>query len=121
MARRKGFMMYFELRGIIAKLSGEQVKRLLLEMFAYAEAGQAPDHRDDPSLDLIWDLCQARLDADAERYDQTVQRRKEAVNKRWDQVQAEKKGDDTQPCRSKYRTGQPTAPAPDKMDKYLDF
>lgn len=118
MARRNGFMMYFEFSSIIAKLSGEQVKRLLMEMFAYAQAGRIPDHRDDPSLDLIWDLCQARLDADAERYDQTVQRRKEAANKRWEQHQTEKKSPDSPAYRS---TSHLTPPPDDLMDKYAKY
>ena len=121
MAKRKGFMMYFELATTIAKLSGEQVKRLLLDMYTYAEAGRVPDYSDDLPQDMIWGLCKARLDADAERYDQTVQRRREAVNKRWEQVQTEKKAEEPQPYRSKYRSAPPRGSIEEKMNKYLDF
>ena len=119
MAKRKGFMIYFEMRSIIAKLSGEQVKRLLMEMFAYAEAGRIPDHRDDPSLDLIWDLCQARLDADAERYDQTVQRRKEAANKRWELHQTERKSPEPPAYRSTIRPALSAEEQAARINKYL--
>ena len=113
--------MYFELASTIAKLSGEQIKRLLLDMCAYAETGRTPDYSDDLPLDLIWGLCKARLDADAERYDLTVQRRKEAVNKRWEQAQTEKKSDVLPPYRSKYAQKQTVPPDVEATNKYLNF
>ncbi len=119
MAKRKGFMMYTELAEAIIKMPAEQVKQLLLDMWTYAETGRAPDYSADYPLDMIWGLCRARLDADAERYDQMVQRRKEAAGKRWEQ--AEKKSEELPVYHSKYRPQPIAAPTVDKMDKYINF
>lgn len=122
MAKRKGFMMYSELAEAIVKMPAEQVKQLLLDMWSYAETGRTPDYSADYALDMIWGLCRARLDADAERYDQIVQRRKAAAGKRWEQpAQAEKKSEEPPVHRSKYRPGPIGAPTADTMEKYINF
>ena len=121
MAQRKGFMMYFEMASTLAKLSGAQVKRLVMDMYAYAEAGRAPKYDDDFALHVLWDMCKARLDADGERYDQMVLRRREAANKRWEQTRAEKESSEPQPYRSKYRTKTSAEEIKDKVNKYLDI
>ena len=122
MAKRKGFMMYNELAEAIVKMPAEQVKQLLLDMWSYAETGRAPDYSADYALDMIWGLCRARLDADAERYDQIVQRRKEAAGKRWEQsAQAEKKSVEPPVHRSKYRPGPIGVSTAEMMDKYINF
>ena len=120
MAKRKGYMMYFEMTEAISKMPAEDVKRLLLDMWGYAEAGRVPDYSDNYALDMIWCLCRARLDDDAERYAQTVQKRKEAINKRWDQVRSES-GGTTQPRHDPERMKTNTGRYDAKTDKYLDF
>ena len=130
MAKRKGFMMYFEMAEAISKMPAEDVKRLLLDMYAYAEAGRVPDYSDDYALDMIWCLCRARLDDDAERYAQTVQKRKEAINKRWDQERSER-GGSSRPRSEKSGNSQMrrgpewmktnTGGYDPGMDRYLDF
>ena len=130
MANRKGFMMYFEMAEAISKMPAEDVKRLLLDMWGYAEAGRVPDYSGNYALDMIWCLCRARLDDDAERYAQTVQKRREAINKRWDQVRSEQ-GESSRPRSEKSGDSQPRR-GPEwmkttsegyetKMNKYLDF
>ena len=42
MAKRKGFMMYTEWVDMIEELSGEDMKRLILDMRHYTETGKKP-------------------------------------------------------------------------------
>lgn len=128
MATRKGFMMYFEVAQVLNKLSPEQVKRLVLDMCAYAEKGRGPDYSDEPILEVLWVMCRARLDADAERYAQTVHKRREAANKRWDQARAQeaaaegpKEQRDPPVYRSKYRPAPAAVSTAEEMNKYLNF
>lgn len=84
MAKRKGFMLYTEWVDMIGELSGEDAKRLILDMRRYMETGEKPVYDDSPLLRMAWTMIGARLDADAERYARTVARNQESANKRWE-------------------------------------
>ncbi|MBQ4582777.1 MAG: hypothetical protein IJB04_06020 [Oscillospiraceae bacterium] len=92
MAKRKGFMMYFEWVDMMRELDGETFKRLILDMRVYADTGRAPEYlkEEEKLLRMAWALLQNRMDGDAERYADIVQKRKEAAEKRWEQERQEK-------------------------------
>ena len=92
MAKRKGFVVYFEWVDMMRELDGETFKRLILDMRSYADTGRAPEYlkEEEKLLRMAWALLQNRMDADADRYADIVQKRKEAADKRWEQVRQEK-------------------------------
>ena len=44
MAKRKGFVVYFEWVDMMRELDGETFKRLILDMRSYADTGRAPEY-----------------------------------------------------------------------------
>ncbi len=107
MAKRKGFMMYIEWVDIIEELTGEDARRLLLDMRRYVDTGHRPNYEDNQMLRMAWKMIGARLDADGERYARTVAKSQEAANKRWDQQR-------------QHSTAKPAADnVPPKMARYL--
>ena len=84
MAKRKGFMMYFEWVDTLAELDPADFKALVLDMRRYSETGQAPVYGD-TARRMAWTMMSSRLDADAERYARTVEKSREAAGKRWGQ------------------------------------
>ena len=81
MAKRKGFVVYFEWVDMMRELDGETFKRLILDMRSYADTGRAPEYlkEEEKLLRMAWALLQNRMDADADRYADIVQKRKEAA------------------------------------------
>lgn len=90
MAKRKGFMMYFEWVDMLRELDAESFKHLVVDMRIYADTGRGPEYakEEEKLLRMAWALLQNRMDADADRYADIVQKRKEAADKRWEQERA---------------------------------
>ena len=84
MAKRKGFMLYTEWVDMIEELSGEDMKRLILDMRHYTETGKKPVYDDNAMLRMAWKMIGARLDADNERYERAVRKGQAAALKRWE-------------------------------------
>ena len=74
MSERPGFMLYFDTAPAFEPLSNENAGRLIKAVFTYASTGELVPL--DDSLTLLFELIRPKLDRDAEKYEQTVQRRK---------------------------------------------
>ena len=74
MSGRPGFMLYFDTAPAFERLSDEGAGRLIKAMLAYASTGELVPL--DDNLALLFELIRPRLDRDAEKYEQTVQKRK---------------------------------------------
>lgn len=73
---RPGVMIYFEVRESLKFLSLEEKGKLFDAVFEYGELGVIPEF--DGMLGMAWAFMKPKLDADAERYEDTVQKRKYA-------------------------------------------
>lgn len=74
MSGRPGFMLYFDTAPAFERLSDEDAGRLIKAALAYASTGELVPL--DGTLALLFELIRPRLDRDAEKYEQTVQKRK---------------------------------------------
>lgn len=81
--QRPGVMIYFSLRNSLTYLKPEQKGRLFEAILDYGEMGTLPDFGEDIALTIAWGFIQPQVDADAERYAETCEKRKEAAQKRW--------------------------------------
>lgn len=73
---RPGVMIYFEVRESLKFLSLEEKGKLFDAVLEYGELGVIPEF--DGMLGMAWAFMKPKLDADAERYEDTVQKRKYA-------------------------------------------
>lgn len=80
-AKRPGVMLWFDIRPSLKRLSNEEKGRLFEAIMDYGETGVLPDF--EGMTGIAWDFIRPRIDLDAERYEQAVQQRRDAVNKRW--------------------------------------
>lgn len=133
MAKRKGFMVYFEWIDTMQELSAEDFKRIMTDARVYADTGRTPEYKE-PVLRMLWTMLRSRLDEDGERYARTVQRRSEAAHKRWDQEPSKERKtgrtntppaqEDTRPIpqwERRIRELHGDRYSPEAMNKYLDF
>ena len=73
---RPGVMIYLEVRESLKFLSLEEKGKLFDAVLEYGELGVIPEF--DGMLGMAWAFMKPKLDADAERYEDTVQKRKYA-------------------------------------------
>ena len=73
---RPGVMIYFEVRESLKFLSLVEKGKLFDAVLEYGELGVIPEF--DGMLGMAWAFMKPKLDADAERYEDTVQKRKYA-------------------------------------------
>lgn len=81
--QRPGVMIYFSLRKSLTYLKPEQKGRLFEAILDYGEVGTIPDFGEDIALTIAWGFIQPQIDADAERYAEICEKKKEAAQKRW--------------------------------------
>ena len=74
MSGRPGLMLYFDTVPVFERLSDEDAGRLIKAVLAYASTGELVPL--DGTLALLFELIRPKLDRDAEKYEQTVQKRK---------------------------------------------
>lgn len=96
---KPGVVVYFELRPAMKRLTAEQKGILFDAIMDYADEGIMPEF-DDIALQIVWDFVQPRLDDDSERYNNTVNARQEAANKRWNKT-ADAKDTNASECAAK--------------------
>lgn len=72
--KRPGVMIYFEVRDSLKFLSLEDKGKLFDAILEYGEFGAVPEF--DGMLGVAWAFMKPKLDADAERYWDTVQKRR---------------------------------------------
>lgn len=89
---RPGVMIYFDVREALKFLSLEDKGRLLDGILEYGEFGTDPGF-ESGLLGMTWAFMKPKLDADAERYDNTIAQRKYAVAAR----EAKKNGETLPP------------------------
>lgn len=81
MERKPGVMIYFDLQGVLDRLSDRHAGILFRAILQYGETRKIPDLPD--PLYLLWPMIQLRLDSDDQRYYRVSQKRKYAVYTRW--------------------------------------
>ncbi len=74
MSGRPGLMLYFDTVPVFERLSDEDAGRLIKAVLAYASTGELVPL--DGTLALLFELIRPRIDRDAEKYEQAVQKRK---------------------------------------------
>ena len=83
MAKPKAFNTYLDSQNKLEMLSDEQAGRLYKSLCQYAASGNAPDFADDPLLQYAFVDFSAQIDRDFEKYESTVEKRREAAKSRW--------------------------------------
>ena len=78
---RKAFVLYTSDMRLMKKLNVMQRGILITAIAAYVSGEPLPDM--DPATDMLFSAVADQIDRDTERYNQTVERRKEAAQKRW--------------------------------------
>lgn len=79
MAKPKAFNTYIDNKDKLEMLSNEQAGRLYKALCNYASDGIKPDFSDDPLLLYAYTDFAQQMDRDFEKYDERVERRKEAA------------------------------------------
>ena len=74
MSERPGFMVYFDSAPAFERLSDVDAGKLIKAVFSYASTGALMPL--DGMTAMAFDLLRPRLDRDAEKYEQTIQRRR---------------------------------------------
>lgn len=74
MSERPGFMVYFDSAPAFERLSDGDAGKLIKAVFSYASTGALMPL--DGMTAMAFDLLRPRLDRDAEKYEQTIQRRR---------------------------------------------
>lgn len=76
---RPGVMVYFDLRPCLNRLSLREKGMLFDAILAYGQEQKLPEFRG--ALGVAWDFVQPDIDRDNKRYDQIVEKRREAGRK----------------------------------------
>ena len=74
--QKKGFVLYHDYRNHLALLSDEERGRLLMALLDYSENEQEPELGG--AVLMAFSFIRAQLDRDADKYAETVQKRREA-------------------------------------------
>lgn len=80
--KQPGCMLYFDLRPSLKRLSLEDKGRLFEAILDFGEYGVIPEL--DGVLAFAWDFIQPRLEKDRDRYTEICEKRRDAVNTRWE-------------------------------------
>ena len=83
MKKRPGVMLYFDRLTFLDQLSAEQTGTLFKAIVAYARDGVEPETADD-LVKLAWEFVRPGLDQDEKRYQEVCEKRKKAIEKRWE-------------------------------------
>lgn len=82
----RGVMLYTNFYDALKDLPDETVGKLLLALMRYTIFGEVPDF--DPLTMTAWSFLRNYADNDRKRYAETVERRRAAVEKRWQREKA---------------------------------
>lgn len=86
MAKKKpGVMLYFRWRNSLRLLNHQQLGQLFAAILDYGETGQQLQS-DDPFLLFAWNAILPDMDNDTRRYEEVVEKRRQAANRRWEQT-----------------------------------
>ena len=82
MAKEKqGFILYHEDLEALSEMDGEEFKALVLGLAQYSETGEEPELGG--AVKSLFKLLKKKIDAQTERYAETVAKRKKAAEARW--------------------------------------
>lgn len=87
MGEKKSFLMYKDWAKMIAKLSDQDAGRLLKSLYAYIIDGIIPDNLE-PAADMAFTFMQQAFERDADKYEETCEKRRAAINKRWQEYKS---------------------------------
>ena len=134
--KRPGVMLYFDWIPALERLSPAERGELLMAVLTYAQNGKEPVFNDRLML-YAWACIRPHIDADEERYNQLVQQRRDAVNKRWEGTREPRQSTADTPRQSTVDTPRQRNTAPvaarsaadpwsssaqaERMNRYLDF
>ncbi len=68
---RSGIVVYFDLLPSLERMTAEQQGELFIAMLRYAKYGEVPEFTTERQQ-IIWEMTQPRLDADALRWDEKI-------------------------------------------------
>ena len=71
-------MMYWEMFDVLESLLDGHAKMMLKAIRNYSQYGEIPDFTGYPMLSTLWMLVKPKVDADAERYERTIEQRRNA-------------------------------------------
>ena len=84
MSKRPGMMIYFDQWEYVATiLAPEQFKRLFMLLMGKAQNLDVDAPDDDQAVSMAYHLLLPQLDKDAARYEKICEKRRAAINKRW--------------------------------------
>ena len=81
--KRISFLVYFDHWGAFEELSFEERGRLITYVYKYAQCGDIPEIGD-RALRMAFNIIKQKLDDDMEKYSETCEKRRAAVNKRYE-------------------------------------
>lgn len=91
MAKEKpGVMMYWSTFDVLESLLDGQAKTMLRAIRYYSQYGEVPDFGEDTILATLWLLIRPLMDADNERYERIREKRRQAINTRWQREREER-------------------------------
>lgn len=119
MSKRPGMMIYFDQWEYVAKiLAPEQFKRLFMLLVGKAQNLDVDAPDDDQAVSMAYHLLLPQLDKDAARYEKICEKRRAAINKRWNNEALQR--DEVQMNTSEYKCIQnipTTTPTPTTTTK----
>lgn len=77
MKERLSFLVYKEWRDMINTMSADQSQQFLQAIFAYQDGDDIDEIITDPSVKMVFTLIKKQFDRDAEKYEDTCQKRSE--------------------------------------------
>lgn len=83
MKKQPGVMLYFDRLRFLDELDSARCGVLFRAILNYAENGAEPDF-EDPELRIAWKAIGPAIDQDAARYQEVCEKRRQAIEKRWD-------------------------------------
>ena len=78
MSEKPGVMMYWETFDVLDVLLDGQAKTMLRAVRQYAQNGISPNFKDDTVLTTLWILLKSKIDADAQRFQNVIEKRSRA-------------------------------------------
>jgi len=93
----KTFLLYAEAAPQIDLLSDEEAGQLLKALFHYVADGTVLATRN-RVLAMTFSVFKAQIDRGAEKYEETCQKRKEAINKRWEKYKSMQENTNVYKC-----------------------
>ena len=86
--KKPGVMLYFDLYAVLQQMPMEDAYAVLMAAFAIAQNGVVPEFRN-PALTYAWHFIQQSIERDSARYEQVVEQKRKAAQKRWSKKQGE--------------------------------